>query len=110
MFKIMLARELLESAEIPDYAKAVRKRSYPTPNRLKAKSGYFLELNPPTKSGSHCKRCAVCLKNGQRKEIKYQCDKCEIFLCPLPCFKDYHTKQSFNFDNSAYFFIKYLKM
>ena len=30
----MLARELLESAEIPDYSKAVRKRSLPTSDRL----------------------------------------------------------------------------
>ena len=77
MFKIMLAHEFLESDDIPNYAKAGCKRSYPTPNRLKTKNGHFLEINFPTKSGSHCKRCAVCsMKNGQRKETKYQCVKC----------------------------------
>ena len=94
MFKIMLARVLLQSAEILDFAKAGRKRLYPTPDHLRAKNGHFLELNP-TKSGSHYKRCAVSLKNGQRKETKYQCDRCKISLCPSPCFKDYHLRTKF---------------
>ena len=33
-FKVMLARKLLESAEISDYWKTVCKRSLPTPHRL----------------------------------------------------------------------------
>ena len=41
MFKIMLARELLESAEILDYTKAGRKRSYPTSDPLRAKIDTF---------------------------------------------------------------------
>ena len=94
-FKVMLAHELLESAEISDHAKAGRKRSLPTSDRLRAKDGHFLELNPPSKSNSHYKRCAVYLKSGQRKETKYRCDKCDTSLCPSPCFKDFHTKKKY---------------
>ena len=67
-FKVMLACELLELAEIPDYSKAGHKRSLPSPDCLQAKDGHFLELNLPSKSNSHYKRCAVCLKSGQRKK------------------------------------------
>ena len=94
-FKVMLARELLESAEISDYPKAGCKRTLPTPDSLRAKDGHFLELNPLSKSNSRYKRCAVCLKSGQKKETKYRCDKCEIPLCLSPCFKDFYTKKKY---------------
>ena len=94
-FKVMLARELLESAEISDYSKAGRKKSLPTPGHRRTKDGHFVEQNPPSKSNSHYTKCVVCLKTGQTKQTKYRCDKCEISLCPSPCFKDFHTKKKY---------------
>ena len=44
----MLAHELLESAQIPDYLKAGCKRPYLTPNHLRAKDGTF-ETKPYNK-------------------------------------------------------------
>ena len=96
MFKIIPARELLQSAVIPDYPKAGGKRSFPTPDRLRGKYGHLLELNPPTKSSFHYKRCVIFLKNGQRKETKYQCDKCETSLCPSPSLKITTQKENFS--------------
>ena len=95
-FKVELARQLLQSADIPDYSSPGRPRSLPTPDRLRGKNGHFLENNPvPEGRKAFYKRCTVCLKHGTRKETKFQCDKCKVPLCPVPCFKDYHTKTNF---------------
>ena len=36
-------------------------------------------------------RCRVCLERGQRKTTVYKSAKCEVGLCVVPCFSDYHT-------------------
>ena len=103
-FKVDLARQLLEGADISDYSSRGRPRSLPSPDRLRGKDGHFPKYNPPPDGRAFFyKRCTVCLKHGKRKETKFQCDKCEVPLCILPCFKDFHTKKNFNF--SLYFII-----
>ena len=95
-FKVNLAGQLLEVAEISDYSSRGRPRSLPTPDRLRGKDGHFPKYNPtPDGRAFFYKRCTVCLKHGKRKETKFQCDKCEVPLCILPCFKDFHTKINF---------------
>jgi hypothetical protein len=37
-------------------------------------------------------RCRVCSERGQRKTTIYKCAKCDVGLCVVPCFADYHTK------------------
>ena len=51
----------------------------------------------PDKLTSWCKKCRVCLKNGEKtKKTKYRCLKCslkfnkDIPLCVSPCFKIFH--------------------
>ena len=45
-FKVDLARQLLEVAEISDYSSRGHPRSLPTPDRLRGKGGHFPEYNP----------------------------------------------------------------
>jgi len=40
-------------------------------------------------------RCRVCSSCGQRKTMVYKCTKCDVGLCVVPCFVDYHTKVNF---------------
>jgi len=37
-------------------------------------------------------RCRVCCSRGQRKGTRYKCARCDVGLCVVPCFEDYHTK------------------
>ena len=67
-FKVELARQLLQSANIPDYATRGHLRSLPTPDRLRGKNGHFLQYNPTFDDRRLLyKRCFVCMKRGIRK-------------------------------------------
>jgi len=45
----------------------------------------------PVKSSTHlC--CRLCSSRGQRKRTIYKCARCDVGLCMVPCFKEYHTK------------------
>jgi len=45
----------------------------------------------PAKSSTQLP-AAVCSSRGQRKGIVYQCVRCDISLCVVPCFAEYNTK------------------
>ena len=89
-FKILLARQMLQSGTTIAYQKRDLPKSLPTPDRLQASNGHFLELIPPT-GGKNVvyKRCTVCLNHDMRKKTKFQCDICQQLLCPAPYFKSY---------------------
>ena len=59
---------------------------------------HFLSHTPETAKGTRknflTRRCRVCHKNGPRKEVAYVCEQCPSHpaLCPVACFKLYHTK------------------
>jgi len=36
--------------------------------------------------------CRLCSSHSQRKTTVYKCAKCDVGLCMVPCFVDYHTK------------------
>jgi len=38
--------------------------------------------------------CCVCSERGQRRTTIYKCAKCDVGLCVVPCFADYHTKSN----------------
>ena len=42
-----------------------------------------------------CQRCVVCSKHGKRKETRFICSDCDVALCAVPCFKEYHTKKTY---------------
>ena len=37
-------------------------------------------------------RCRLCSSRGQRKGTIYKCTRCDVGLCVVPCFEEYHTK------------------
>jgi len=45
----------------------------------------------PVHVDGQVKRCALCHLNGVRKRTMYKCEKCNVNLCVIPCFKNYHT-------------------
>lgn len=41
------------------------------------------------------RRCVVCSKNRKRKETTFRCLKCDVALCVVPCFEQYHILKTF---------------
>ena len=46
----------------------------------------------PVKHKNNIRR-HICSDRGQRKTTIYKCAKCDVGLCVVPCFADYHTNQ-----------------
>lgn len=68
------------------------------PIRLTAR--HFPSLVPATATGKVAQRaCVVCnhtsRREKKRKEARYQCDICNVGLCVIGCFEDYHTLKHF---------------
>ena len=36
--------------------------------------------------------CHLCSSHSQRKRTVYKCARCDVDLCLVPCFEEYHTK------------------
>lgn len=67
-----------------------RRNKSAKPTRLIGK--HFPNFIPSTSSKANpMRRCAVCSKNGIRKESRYWCSTCEVPLCVVSCFEKYHT-------------------
>jgi hypothetical protein len=49
----------------------------------------------PTTSTARLK-CRVCYSRGKRRDVGTKCKKCNVGLCILGCFEDYHTKAIFS--------------
>jgi len=45
----------------------------------------------PPKSSTQL-RCHLCSSCGQRKGTVYKCARCDVGLCMVPCFAEYHTR------------------
>ena len=89
--RLLLVRNLIEEAG--------RSQDCPTPSlvgRPSAAAANVMRLDTchnqhwPAKSSKL--RCRVCSVRGQRKGTMYKCAKCNVGLCVVPCFTDYHTK------------------
>jgi hypothetical protein len=37
-------------------------------------------------------RCGLCSSRGQRNGTVYKCARCDVGLCVVHCFEEYHTK------------------
>lgn len=93
-FRMKLVSNLIESATLPTYRKRGRPQSLDSPARLLGK--HFPVYIPSTdKKEKPQRRCVVCSAKGLRKDTRYQCDVCELSLCVVPCFRDYHTKADY---------------
>ena len=90
-FRLLLVRNLIEEAG--------KSQDRPTPRlvgRPSAAARNVLWLVShhnkqwPVKSSTNL-RC-VCSSHGQRKRTVYMCARCDVGLCVVPCFAEYHTK------------------
>jgi hypothetical protein len=91
-FRLLLVRNLIEEAGRSHYR--------PTPTMLgrpseAAENVMRLDCRHnqhwPAKHKNNIRR-GVCSERGQRKTTIYKCPKCDVGLCVVPCFADYHTK------------------
>ena len=90
-FRLLLVRNLIEEAG--------KSQDCPTPRlvgRPCAGAENVLRLDSrhnkhwPVKSTKV--RCRQCSSRGQRRSTQYKCAKCDVGLCVVPCFAEYHTK------------------
>lgn len=69
------------------------------PSRIVAKPSrligrHFPANCPPSESRQKgLRRCAECRKHNKVKQSSIWCKECEVALCVVPCFKDWHTKK-----------------
>ena len=92
-FRLLLVRNLIEEAG----------RSRPTPSLVGRQSAAATDVarlesrhnkHWPVKSTKV--RCRVCSARGHRSGTIYKCAKCDVGLCVVPCFAQYHTEVSLN--------------
>jgi len=91
-FRLLLVRNLIEEAgksQDRPTPRLVGRPSAATTNVLQLESCY--NKHWPAKSSTHL-RCHRCSSRGQRKHTVYKCARCDVGLCVVPCFEEYHTK------------------
>jgi len=90
-FRLLLLRNLIEEAG--------KSQDCPTPRlvgRPSAAATSVLRLEShhnkhwPAKSSIH-RHCRLCSSCSQRKRTVYKCARCDVGVCVVPCFKEYHT-------------------
>ena len=69
-------------------------------NPVRLPTWHFLSLVPATATGKIAQRaCVVCNHTSRpekkRRETRYQCDICNVGLCVMGYFEDYHTLKHF---------------
>ena len=90
-FRLLLVRNLIEEAG--------KSQVCPTPSLVGRPSAaaanvVWLESrhNQHWPAKSTQLRCRLCSSHGQRKITVFKCTKCDVGLCVVPCFMEYHTK------------------
>jgi len=89
-FRLLLMRNLIEEAGKPrsPHPEIGWKPSAVTTD-VRFKSCH--NQHWPAKSSTKL-HCHLCSSHGQRKGIVYQCARCDVGLCVVPCFMEYHTR------------------
>src|SRR5215510_5879831 len=91
-FRLLLVRNLIEEAG--------KSQDCPTPRLvgsscsgakdvLRLESRYNKHWQAKSSTKLHCR---LCSSRGQRKGTMYKCARCDVGLCVVPCFEEYHTK------------------
>jgi len=99
-FLWMTADRLLQDyLPVQDDARKPGRRSVIQGNPERLRGRHFMEHVPPTeKKREPTRMCVVCCSRRRpdgkkvRKETRYHCPDCDVGLCAIPCFKDYHTQ------------------
>lgn len=99
-FRMELIELMVAHYKEPSVNHKGRPSTSATPVRLSGR--HFFEHVPATKKKMHPTRhCAVCSRKKDergkkiRRESRYQCKQCDVGLCVVPCFEEYHTKLDF---------------
>ena len=90
-FRLLLVRNLIEEAgksQDRPTPRLVGRPSSGAKNVLRLKSRH--NKHWPVKSTQL--RYRLCSSCGQRKRTVYKCARCDVGLCVVPCFEEYHTK------------------
>ena len=90
-FRLLLVRNLIEEArKCQDCLtpRLVGRPSVAATNVVRLESHH--NQHWPAKSSTKL-RCHLCSFHGQRKGTVYKCTRCDMGLCVVPCFAEYHT-------------------
>ncbi|XP_067122000.1 piggyBac transposable element-derived protein 4-like [Centruroides vittatus] len=99
LFRLTLIERLITTYHTVTMASKHGRTRTAGPLRLTEK--HFPDFIPPTdKKVAPTRCCVVCCKKNKdgkkiRRETRYQCEQCQVAMCPAPCFKIYHTKENF---------------
>lgn len=95
-YQLNLVKQLLNKYHKALPRKGAGRRSENADSPLRLTERHFPACIPPTqKKCNPTKRCVVCATKNQRKETRYMCDSCDVALCVIPCFKNYHTLKKY---------------
>jgi len=87
-FRLLLLRNLIEEAgksqDCPT-PRLVGRPSAAATNVLRLESRHNKHWS--AKSSTHL-QCRLCFSHDQRKRIVYNCAKCDVCLCVVPCFEE----------------------
>ena len=89
-FRLLLVRNLIEEAgksQDRPTSTLVGRPSAAATNVLWLESHHSKRW--PAKSFTHL-RCRLCSSRSQRKRTVYKCTRCDVGLCVVPCFEEYH--------------------
>ena len=91
-FRLLLVRNLIEEAgksQDSPTPRLVGRPSAAATNVLWLESRHNKHWQGKSLTQLHCRVCSTC---GQRKGTRYKCARCDVGLCVVPCFEEYHTK------------------
>lgn len=96
-FRIELIQQLIERYSDPKHSIG---RPIMGDNPIRLTARHFPSLVPETATGNAGRRaCIVCNHTSRREKkctyTRYQCDVCNVGLCVIACFEDYHTLKHF---------------
>lgn len=101
-FRLRLIRQIIEKFgdEVQSARTGRPSEEGIDPTRLQLRKGHFLKILPSREKKKYPqKRCLVCStttrKPQRRRETRYCCSICDVPLCLIPCFEEYHTLKSF---------------
>lgn len=91
-FQLKLVKELLAKYKISK-PRSTSRKAPDTDSPLRLTERHFISQFSKDQGTNKQprKRCVVCSKKNIRKETTYCCPSCDVPLCVIPCFKNYHT-------------------
>ena len=92
-FQLELSRQLLQKYGTEKSFSPGAKSSLESKDPARLTGNHFPEYIPANDKNANPSKC--CVHHGKqkiRKETRFQCETCQVALCPVPCMKSYHTQ------------------